>query len=58
MGLQAVSTGMSVTSICQICNRATAEHDCRRCGALVCDQHYDHAKGVCADCAGGIGMGT
>lgn len=42
---------MSVESLCQICESAPAEYQCRRCGALVCVAHYDESTGLCTDCA-------
>lgn len=42
---------MSVQGRCQICEAATAEHHCRRCGASICATHYDEATGLCTECA-------
>jgi hypothetical protein len=42
---------MSAETLCQICEAAPASHQCRRCGALVCDDHYDREIGLCVDCA-------
>lgn len=42
---------MSVEGLCQICENRTADHQCNRCGALVCQVHYDAETGLCADCA-------
>ncbi|WP_181690971.1 hypothetical protein [Natronomonas sp. LN261] len=42
---------MSVETLCQICEAAPAEHQCSRCGALVCKTHYDAGTGLCTDCA-------
>jgi len=42
---------MSVGGLCQICESAPAEHQCLRCGTLVCDTHYDAETGLCTDCA-------
>lgn len=42
---------MSVETLCQICETAPAEHQCSRCGALVCATHYDETQGVCTECA-------
>jgi hypothetical protein len=42
---------MSVEGLCQICEAAPARHQCRRCGALVCTDHYDRETGLCTDCA-------
>ncbi|MFB6189714.1 MAG: hypothetical protein ABEI57_07495 [Halapricum sp.] len=42
---------MSVTGVCDICERRTAEHSCPQCGAVVCDEHFDDEFGVCMRCA-------
>ncbi|WP_251342393.1 hypothetical protein [Haloplanus halophilus] len=42
---------MSVTTICQVCEAATASHTCDGCGASVCADHYDRATGLCSTCA-------
>ncbi|QZP37493.1 hypothetical protein [Halobaculum magnesiiphilum] len=44
---------MSVTGLCQICERETASHTCPGCGAVVCDDHWDGERRLCADCAAG-----
>ncbi|ELZ49580.1 hypothetical protein C464_03861 [Halorubrum coriense DSM 10284] len=44
---------MSLTGLCQICEAATAEHVCDRCGRAVCDDHWDEAAGACSGCAAG-----
>ncbi|MFC6787801.1 hypothetical protein ACFQFH_18695 [Halobaculum halobium] len=41
---------MSTTGLCQICERATASHSCRQCGAVVCEDHWDADRRLCADC--------
>jgi len=43
---------MSLETLCQICEAARAEHQCSRCGRMVCAAHYDEASGRCTDCAG------
>ncbi|WP_338739941.1 hypothetical protein [Haloplanus salilacus] len=48
---------MSVTTICQVCESATARHSCGSCGATVCTEHYERGTGLCVDCAGGTRMG-
>ncbi|WP_435070179.1 hypothetical protein [Haloplanus sp. C73] len=45
---------MSVTSLCQICESATATQTCDTCGAAVCSAHYDRQSGLCVDCASGM----
>lgn len=42
---------MTVETLCQICEAAPAEHQCSRCGALVCSTHYDTETGLCTECA-------
>lgn len=42
---------MSLETLCQICEAATAKHQCSRCGALVCEAHYDPKRGLCTECA-------
>ncbi|MEF8776571.1 MAG: hypothetical protein V5A43_08740 [Haloarculaceae archaeon] len=42
---------MSLETLCQLCESAPADHQCARCGRLVCDAHYDRASGRCTDCA-------
>jgi hypothetical protein len=42
---------MSVTTLCQICESASASHTCSGCGAAVCAEHYDRETGLCTVCA-------
>lgn len=42
---------MSVSGLCQVCERAEARHSCPRCGRLVCGTHYDSEMGYCTVCA-------
>lgn len=49
---------MSISGLCQICESETAEHDCTRCGMLVCDTHYDTETQLCAQCASQAGSGS
>lgn len=42
---------MSVSGLCGICQAAEAEAQCTRCGAMVCDDHRDERRGVCAECS-------
>lgn len=42
---------MSVAGLCEICETATIEDRCDRCGNLVCEDHYDRDTGLCTDCA-------
>lgn len=45
---------MSVQGLCQICESAIANYQCRRCGALVCSAHYDEERGLCTECAADV----
>lgn len=42
---------MSVSGLCEICDRPDVDHNCDRCGMLVCDRHFDDDLAVCAECA-------
>lgn len=42
---------MSVQTLCQLCEAAPATHQCSRCAALVCGDHYVEANGLCTGCA-------
>lgn len=46
---------MSVSSLCDICQRRDVEHTCDRCGKLVCDEHFDPTVGYCVECAAEVG---
>jgi len=48
-------TDMSVTGLCELCQRPDVEESCDRCGRLVCDRHFDDSAGVCVDCSDDIG---
>jgi len=48
---------MSVGGLCQVCQSASAERQCDRCGTLVCSQHHDTGHGVCVECAAELGVG-
>lgn len=41
---------MSVSGLCQICESNAAEESCERCGALVCERHYDGEHAMCVSC--------
>ncbi|MFT4922562.1 MAG: hypothetical protein ACI8XM_001779 [Haloarculaceae archaeon] len=45
---------MSVSSPCEICNRADVEYACDRCGRLVCDRHFDEDYGFCIECVAAV----
>jgi hypothetical protein len=49
---------MSVAGPCEICLTGTVEHTCDRCGALVCERHFDETSGLCVDCAAESGGET
>lgn len=46
---------MSVSSPCEICLSGAVEHTCRRCGKLVCEDHFDDESGLCVDCLAEVG---
>ena len=46
---------MSVSSPCEICNRAGVEATCDRCGKLVCGKHFEEELGMCIECAADVG---
>lgn len=48
---------MSLSGLCEICERPSVEHTCDRCGKLVCDRHFDDSVAVCVDCATEVGGG-
>ncbi|MFB6308723.1 MAG: hypothetical protein ABEH35_05265 [Haloarculaceae archaeon] len=42
---------MSVSGLCEICERPDVDHTCDRCGRLVCDRHFDRETNRCTECA-------
>jgi len=48
---------MSVTGLCQICETNEADHSCPNCGTLACADHWDEARGLCAQCAATVERG-
>jgi hypothetical protein len=46
---------MSVSGLCEVCQRPDVDHTCDRCGQLVCDRHFDEETGVCVECASEVG---
>lgn len=46
---------MSVTGLCMICEQREAEHQCPRCGRLVCDVHFDEDTGLDTQCSADVG---
>ncbi|WP_227133458.1 hypothetical protein [Halorubellus salinus] len=48
---------MSVSGLCQICESNAAEESCERCGALVCERHYDGEHAMCVSCVAEIARG-
>jgi hypothetical protein len=46
---------MSVSGRCTVCETREARHGCDRCGALVCDEHFERSQGLCVECASGGG---
>ena len=53
----ALTSGMSVGGLCQVCQAASAAQRCDRCGTLVCEDHHDADLGVCVECAAEMGVG-
>ncbi len=49
---------MSVSSPCEICNRASVTGICDRCQQMVCSRHYDDDLGLCIECAAEVTEGT
>ncbi|MFB6073337.1 MAG: hypothetical protein ABEJ88_10285 [Halobacterium sp.] len=48
---------MSVSGLCSICENAQARFTCDRCGAVVCQAHYDADTGFCTECAAEVRRG-
>jgi len=48
---------MSVSGLCQVCERYEAVDRCERCGALACGRHYEPEAGICVECAAETGAG-
>jgi len=46
---------MSVSSPCEICERADVEGACQRCGKLVCERHFEADMGLCVECVAAVG---
>jgi len=46
---------MSAADLCDVCESRPATRGCPRCGASVCDRHFDAEAGICADCSGSLG---
>ena len=46
---------MSVSGLCEVCQRPEVDHTCDRCGQLVCDRHFDEETGVCVECVAEVG---
>jgi len=46
---------MSVSGLCELCERPDVDHGCDRCGRLVCDRHWAEDAGVCVECASEVG---
>ncbi len=42
---------MSQPRKCEICLEKPAVHRCPLCGRYVCEDHFDHEKGVCIACS-------
>jgi len=48
---------MSVSGLCAICEADRAERSCTRCGSIVCEKHFERARGMCTSCSEGA-MGS
>jgi len=48
---------MSVGGLCRVCQSASADERCERCGAVVCADHHEPEAGVCVECAAESGLG-
>ena len=49
---------MEKAGICMHCNGlANPAYSCRMCGAVVCNECFDHELGLCRNCAGKIKPG-
>jgi len=43
-----------VAGLCDVCNKpSTHLNTCWRCGARVCDEHFDKKTGLCVRCVRG-----
>jgi hypothetical protein len=42
---------VSTTTLCQVCESATAQRTCSLCGAAVCADHFAANVDCCVDCA-------
>lgn len=36
--------------LCEICGARQAKYVCQRCGALVCEHHFEWTEGLCSNC--------
>jgi hypothetical protein len=41
---------MSVSGLCELCERREVVDGCDRCGRLVCEEHFERRHGVCSAC--------
>jgi len=41
---------MSVSGLCEVCERKEIVDGCDRCGRLVCEEHFERDHGVCVEC--------
>lgn len=46
---------MSFSGVCHVCEAAEGRHTCDKCGALVCDDHYDTEQALCTRCVAALG---
>ena len=46
---------MSVSGLCEVCERREVVDGCDRCGRLVCEEHFERRHGVCTECFAEVG---
>jgi hypothetical protein len=49
---------MSVSGLCEVCERHEVVDGCDRCGRLVCGEHFERRHGVCTECFAEVGGTT
>ena len=46
---------MSVSGLCEVCERREVVDGCDRCGRLVCEEHFEERYGLCTACFAEVG---
>lgn len=46
---------MSVSGLCEVCERREVVDGCDRCGRLVCEEHFERRHGMCTECFAEVG---